>query len=123
MILGADFLLNPLHVMAITPYTIILFEKDRTVCAPFVQKTSENKTILVNNCDSIIIPENKSVDISLKSSSDILVGNLVKFTPLVTFLSKGLLVEKIYKECNSSTCTLTLKMWEPHLLRFLKVIR
>ena len=109
MILGADFLLNPLHVMAITPYTIILFERNRTVCAPFVQKTSENKTILVNNCDSIIIPENKSVDISLKSSSDILVGNLVKFTPLVTFLSKGLLVEKIYKECNSSTCTLTLK--------------
>jgi hypothetical protein len=36
-------------------------------------------------------------------------GSFEKFTPLVTFLSKGLLVEKIYKESKTSACILTVK--------------
>ena len=38
IILGADFLLNPLHIMAITPYNIVLFERNETVIASFVSK-------------------------------------------------------------------------------------
>jgi hypothetical protein len=94
MILGANFLLNPLHVMAITPYTIILFEKDYTVCAPFVSKESKNKTVLLKNCEAFSLSVNKSADIALKCSLDMIFGSFEKFTPLVTFLSKGLLVEK-----------------------------
>jgi len=109
MILGANFLLNPLHVMAITPYTIILFEKDYTVCAPFVSKESKNKTVLLKNCEAFSLSVNKSADIALKCSLDMIFGSFEKFTPLVTFLSKGLLVEKIYKESKTSTCILTVK--------------
>ncbi len=96
MILGADFLLNPLHVMAITPYTIMLYEKDRTVCTPFVSKNTANKSVLTSNCEAFALPVGKTADIEIKCPSDAIVGKLEKFTPLVTFLSKGLLVEKIY---------------------------
>jgi hypothetical protein len=109
MILGADFLLNSLHVMAITPYTIMLYEKDRTVCAPFVSKNETNKSVLTSNCEAFALPVGKTADIKIKCPSDVIVGNLEKFTPLVTFLSKGLLVEKIYKEKNANNCTLSLR--------------
>ncbi len=66
MILGANFLLNPLHVMAITPYTIILFEKDHTVCVPFVSKESKNNTVLTNKFEAFSLSANKSADIAIK---------------------------------------------------------
>jgi hypothetical protein len=109
MILGADFLLNPLHVMAITPYTIMLYEKDRTVCVPFLSKNTVNKSVLTSNCEAFALPVGKTADIKIQCPSDVIVGNLEKFTPLVTFLSKGLLVEKMYKERNANSCTLSLR--------------
>jgi hypothetical protein len=93
MILGANFLLNPLHVMAITPYTKILFDKDHTVCVPFVSKETKNNTVLTNKCKAFSLSANKSADIAIKCSSDIIFGSFENFTPLVTCLSKGLLVE------------------------------
>jgi hypothetical protein len=97
MILDADFLLNPLHVMTITPYTIILFEKDHTVCVPFDSKESKNNNVLTNKCKAFSFSANKSADIAIKCSSDIIFGSFANFTPLVTCLSKGLLVEKYTK--------------------------
>jgi hypothetical protein len=109
MILGADFLLNPLHVMAITPYTFMLYEKDRTVCAPFVSKNLTNKYALTSNCKAFTLPVGEAADIKIKCHSDVIRGNLEKFTPLVTFLSKGLLFEKIFKEKIANNCTLSLR--------------
>jgi hypothetical protein len=72
-------------------------------------ENTANKSVLTSNCEAFALPVGKTADIKIKCPSDVIVGNLEKFTPLVTFLSKGLLVEKIYKERNANSCTLSLR--------------
>ena len=93
-ILGADFLLDPLHVMAITPYTIMLYERDRTVCAPFLTQKAVNKTVLLHNYNAIFVPMDETVEIDVACACNTVLSELKKFTPLVTFLKKGILIKK-----------------------------
>ena len=104
IILGADFLLNPLYVVAITPYTVMLFGKS-TVCAPFVSKNGNSKTLLLNCSESFSIPVQKTVDVKLQCANNTILGDLIKFTPLITFLSKGILVKSLHNYSNNCTIT------------------
>jgi len=119
-ILGADFLLDPLHVMAITPYTIMLYEKDRTVCAPFICQRSINKTVLLHNSNSVFIPMDETVDLDVACACNTVLGELKKFTPLVTLLKKGILVKKVAANPESNSCTLTLQNVGPSHLELAK---
>ena len=109
IILGADFLLNPLYVMAITPYNIVLFERNETVSASFVSKPHKTKTMLLNNCISTFLPLNTSSEILVKCAFDTPLKNLVKFTPLKSFVNNGLMVTNLMKSQDSSVCRIIVK--------------
>jgi hypothetical protein len=95
--------------MAITPYTVMLYERDRTVCAPFVPQNVSNKTILLHNSNSIFIPMDETVDVDVVCACNNVIGELKKFTPLVTLLKQGLLVKKVRANSEENKCIITIK--------------